>query len=87
MKTAEEEGGYTLLHQRGSWPLSSSVVEAQREDRVCVKLQALVYDSLPSQLLPYLVTSSFFGVFFFFGAQTVVGLLQTTQIISDVCFI
>ena len=24
---------------------------------------------------------------FFAGAQTVVGLLQTTQIISDVCFI
>ena len=26
-------------------------------------------------------------LFFFFGAQTVVSLLQTTQIISDICFI
>ena len=55
------------------------------------KLQALVYDILPSTT----------GIFnptigsgkqsankqFFVGAQTVVSLLQTTQIISDVCFI
>ena len=54
------------------------------------KLQALVYDSLPSTtaVFSYAIgsrkqlTSSFFV-----GAQTVVSLLQTTEIISDVCFI
>ena len=57
-----------------------------------VKLQALVYDSLPS------ITAAVFSYAigfrklsaneqFFVGAQTVVSLLQTTQIISDVCFI
>ena len=57
---------------------------------VC-KLQAQVYDILSS-------TSAVFSYAmgprklsaneqFFVGAQTVVGLLQTTQIILDVCFI
>ena len=56
-----------------------------------VTLQALVYDILPSTtaVFSYAIgsrklsaTEQFFG-----GAQTVVCLLQTTQIISDFCFI
>ena len=55
------------------------------------KLRTLVYDILPSTtaVFSYAIgsrklsaTEQFFG-----GAQTVVCLLQTTQIISDVCFI
>ena len=61
------------------------------------KLQALDYDILPSttavfsyaigsrKLLP---NEQFFVLFScFFGAQTVVSLSQTTEIISDVCFV
>ena len=55
------------------------------------KLQALVYDILPSTtaVFSYAIASrncqltSNFSV----GAQTEVSLLQTTQIISDICFI
>ena len=55
------------------------------------KLQALVYDILPSTTAVFsyaigprklLANEQFFG-----GAQTVICLLQTTQITSDVCFI
>ena len=55
------------------------------------KLQAWVYDILPSTTAVFScaiesrklsATSSFFV-----GAQTVVSLLRTTQIISDICFI
>ena len=61
--------------------------------RVTLKLQALVYDILPSTtaVFSYAIGSrkrsaneQFFVVV---GAQTVVSLLQTTQLISDVCFI
>ena len=55
------------------------------------KLQALVYDILPSTTA---VFSNAVGSRklsaneqFFVGAQIVISLLQTTQIISDVCFI
>ena len=58
------------------------------------KIQALVYDILPSTtaVFSYAIGTRklsaneqfFVGVF---GAQTVVSLLQTTQLISDVCFI
>ena len=56
------------------------------------KLQALVYDILPSTtaVFSYAVGSTKLSAneqFFFVGAQTVVSLLQTTQIISAVCFI
>ena len=55
------------------------------------KLQALVYDILPSTtaVFSYAVGSRKLSANeqFFVGAQTVVSLLQTTQIISDVCFI
>ena len=56
-----------------------------------VKLQALVYDILPSTttVFSYAIGSRKLSANeqFFVGAQTVVSLLQTTQIISDVCFI
>ena len=59
------------------------------------KLQALVYDILPSTtaVFSYAVGSTKlsaneqFCFCFFVGAQTVVSLLQTTQITSAVCFI
>ena len=54
-------------------------------------LQALVYDILPSAtaVFSYVILSRKLSANeqFFVGAQTVVRLLQTTQIISDVCFI
>ena len=55
------------------------------------KLQALVYDILPSTtaVFSYAIGSRKLSANeqFFGGAQTVVSLLQTTQIVSDVCFI
>ena len=55
------------------------------------ELQALVYDILPSTtaVFSYAVGPRKLSAnkHFFVGAQTVVSLLQTTQIISDVCFI
>ena len=55
------------------------------------KLQALVYDILPSTtaVLSYAIGSRKLSANeqFFGGSQTVVSLLQTTQIISNVCFI
>ena len=55
------------------------------------KLQALVYDILPSTtaVFSYAIGSRKLSANkqFFVGAQTVVGLLQTTQMISDICFI
>ena len=58
----------------------------------CVlKLQTLVYDILPSTtaIFSYAIGSRKLSANeqFFVGAQTVVNLLQTAQIISDVCFI
>ena len=56
-----------------------------------VNLQALVYDILPSTtaVYSYAIGSRKLSANeqFFVGAQTVVSLLQTTQSISDVCFI
>ena len=56
------------------------------------KLQALVYDILLSTtaVFSYAIGSRKLSAneqFFFFGAQTVVSLLQTTQIIQGVSFI
>ena len=65
----------------------------ERSKRACTgsKLQALVYDSLPSTtaVFSYAIGSRILSTNeqFFVGAQTVVSLLQTTQITSDVCFI
>ena len=63
-----------------------------RDPTGCVKLQALVYDILLSTtaIFSYAIGSrklSASNEQFFVDAQTVVSLLQTTQIISDVCFI
>ena len=55
---------------------------------VCVKHQALVYNILPltTAVFSYAIESRKLSANeqFFVGAQTVVSLLQTTQIISDV---
>ena len=55
------------------------------------KLQALVYDILPSTtpVFSYVIGSRILSANeqLFVGAQTVVRLLQTTRIISDVYFI
>jgi len=66
----------------------------KQDTESAVKLQALVYNILPpttavfSYALGSRKLSAFWGVLSFFaGAQTVVSLLQKTQIISDACFI
>ena len=55
------------------------------------KLQALVYDILPSTTAVFSYAKGSWKLSvneqFFVGVQTVVSLLQTTQITSDVCFI
>ena len=55
------------------------------------KLQALVYDIFPSStaVFSYAIGSRRLSANeqFFVGADTVVILLQTTRIISDVCFV
>ena len=52
------------------------------------KLQALVYDILPSTVFSYAIGSRKLSANeqFFVGAQTVVSLLQTTQIKQGVSF-
>ena len=59
--------------------------------KVINKLQALVYDILPSTTAIFSYTigprKPSVNKQFFVGAQTVVSLLQTTQIISDVSFL
>ena len=67
-----------------------SVVRAATADH---ELQALVYDVLPrpptTAVFSYAIGSRKLSANeqFFVGGQTVVSLLQTTQIVSDVCFI
>ena len=65
--------------------------KAMLEVWVQCKLQALVYDILPSTtaVFSYAIGSRKLSANeqFLFGDQTVVSLLQTTQITSDVCFI
>ena len=51
------------------------------------KLQALVYDILPSTTAVFSYAIGSRNEQFFVGAQTVVGLLQTTQIKQGVSFI
>ena len=71
--------------------LSTDAVSAFPKIRVLIKHQALVYDILPSTtaVFSYAIGSRKLSAneLFFVGAQTVVSLLQTTQIISDICFI
>ena len=68
-----------------------SVVSALRKVWVLIKLQALVYDILPSTttVFSYATGSRKLSANeqFFVGAQTVVSLLQTTPITSNVCFV
>ena len=66
--------------------------EGQLLRRSVHKLQALVYDILPSTtaVFSYAIGSRQLSAneqVFFVGVQTEVILLQTTQIISDVCFV
>ena len=66
-------------------------VRYRSRTKVFDKLQALVYDILPSTtaVFNYAIGPRKLSADeqFFVGAQTVVSLLQTTQIVSDVCFI
>ena len=71
---------YTLLPARWDTPFKERS-----------KLQALVYDILPSTtaVFSYAIGPRKLSANeqFFVSAQTAVSLLQTTQIISDICFI
>ena len=71
--------------------LFSLFVSILGNDWVHIKLQAPVYNILPSTtaVFSYAIGSRKLSANeqFFIGAQTVVSLLQTTQIISDICFI
>jgi len=71
--------------------LYSDAVSTLRKVRVLVKLQALVYDILPSTtaVFSYAIGSRKLSANeqFFAGAQTVVSLLQTTQIKQGLSFI
>ena len=71
--------------------LSTYAVGALRKVWVLTKLQALVYDILPSTtaVFSYAIGSRKLSANeqFFVGAQTVISLLQTTQIKQGVSFI
>ena len=72
-------------------PVEEGPAPVHLVDNVAAKLQALVYDIIPSTtaVFSYAIGSRKLPANeqFFVGAQTVVCLLQTTQIKSDVCFI
>ena len=74
-----------------SWESEGRAPETRRWFELRGKLQALDYDILPSTtaVFSYAIESRKLSANeqFFVGAQTVVSLLKTTQIISDVCFI
>ena len=74
-----------------STQLSTDAVSAFRKVWVLIKLQALVYDILPSTtaVFSYAICPRKLSANgqFFVGAQTVVSLLQTTQIKQGVSFI
>ena len=83
-----------VTHSKSRFPAPSSKTGCRKPVLgVCIgyKLQALVYDILPSTtaVFSYAIGSRKLSANeqFFVGAQTVVSLLQTTRIISDVCFI
>ena len=71
--------------------LSTDAVSALRKVWVLIKLHALVYDILPSTtaVFSYAIGSRKLSAneHFFVGSQTVVSLLQTTQIKQGVSFI
>ena len=66
-------------------------MDTRDRDRVVSKLQALVYDILPltTAVFSYAIGSRKLSAYeqFFVGTQTVVSLLQTTQIKQGVSFI
>ena len=78
-------------HRRCANNLSDAPYSHSRSVYCRHKLQALVYNILPSTtaVFIYAIGSRKLSANeqFFVGAQTVVSLLQTTQLISDVCFI
>ena len=82
--------GFLTCAQMSMHAIGNTVAVRTRK-RVCTesRLQALVYNILPSTtaVFSYVIGSRKLSANeqFFVGAQTVVGLLQTTQIISDVC--
>ena len=80
--TVESPCSSTKKGCAGLWALSC--------DFICPKLQTLVYDFLPSTtaVFSYAIGSRKLSANeqFFVGAQTVAGLLQTTQIILSCCF-
>ena len=91
----KETGAVWPCHIRNFTPSTTTQQATQEGERWATEAnsQALVYDILPSTtaVFSYVIGSRKLSAneqfFFFFGAQTVVSLLQTTQIISDVCFI
>ena len=80
------------LTATATWSVVSSGVRAglALASETRPKLQTLVHDILPSTtaVFSYAIGSRKLSANeqFLVGAQTVVNLLQTTQIISDVCF-
>ena len=83
---------YTLLTPRVPWAPETALVQlVSRTLTARPKLQALVYDILPSTtaVFSYAIGSRKLSANeqFFVGAQTVVGLLQTTRIKQGVSFI
>ena len=79
-----------LRHRRGTLYLRAAV-HRRGHPPLVPKLQALVYDILPltAAVFSYAIGSRklLANEQFFFGAQTVVSLLQTTQIKQGVSFI
>ena len=86
-----------LWFRRGKVPISIVILEIPQAFShnyltTCPKLQALVYDILPSTtaVFSYAIGSRKLSAneqLLFFGAQTVVSLLHTTQINEGVSFI
>ena len=73
------------------WNSIHHSIQKQTEKRVGSKLQALAYDILPSTTAIFSYATGFRKLSaneqFFIGAQTVVSLLQTTEIKQGVSFV
>ena len=68
-------------------PVQLMCMQAMCSYSGAAQLQALVCDILPSTTGVFNYAKGSANEQFFVGVQTVVSLLQTTQITSDVCFI
>ena len=77
------------IHRTHLWGVNVPCLIYCRQLRSLFKLQALVYNILQPLLFSYTIGPRKLSANeqFFVGAQTVVSLLQITQIIPDVCFI